>query len=509
MKNHITRRDFLKVAGLLPLSFVVPPSLNSPHTTEQTPQNVLIVVFDALSAKHISLHGYQRDTMPNLSKLADRAIVYHNHYAGGNFTTPGTASLLTGVHPWKHRAFENFGTVEEAFLDKNIFSAFSNYHRITFTHNLWASAILNEFNQDIELYIPANELLLTDDYFIPEFFKNDEDIARVSWIRAIKKREEGYAYSLFLSHLYERVRDWPLEKLRSEYPRGLPRIFGDNYFLLEQAIDRLADELKKLEQPFLGYFHFWPPHDPYCTPQEFYGRFMNDGFKYIPKPRSIFSTTAETTEEFYQYRIEYDESILYVDREFGRLMDYLEKYGLLANTWIVLTSDHGEMLDRGIGGHNTPVLYEPIIRVPLLIFEPGRKSREDIYALTSAVDLLPTLLHVTGHKRAEWTEGVILPPFNNESSDSNRNIYVLEAKENEKYLPITIGTTAMITDRYKLMYFFGYENLGGINNELIELYDLGNDPEEMNNLFLTKKEIGTELLNELKVKLRLMNESYM
>jgi arylsulfatase A-like enzyme len=508
MKDHVTRRDFLKVAGLLPLSFVMPPSIGSSHTAQQSQQNVIIIVFDALSARHISLYGYRRDTMPNLSKLADRAIVYHNHYAGGNFTTPGTASLLTGVNPWKHRAFENLGTVDEAFLNKNIFSAFPDYRRITFTHNLWASAILHQFTQNVELYIPANELLLTDDYFIPELFRNDEDVARLSWTRAIKKEEEGYAYSLFLSHLYERVRDWPLEKLRSEYPRGLPMVFEDNYFLLEQSIDRVAAELKRTGQPFLGYFHFWPPHDPYCTPREFYGRFINDGLKFIQKPRSIFSTTTETVEELDQYRIAYDESILYVDREFGRLVDYLEKSGSLANTWLVLTSDHGEMFDRGINGHTTPVLYEPIVRVPLLIFEPGRESREDIYELTSAVDLLPTLLRVTGHIQAEWTEGVVLPPFNHEFPQ-NRNIFVLEAKENEKDKPITIGTTAIISDHFKLTNFFGYEVLGGINGELIELYDLENDPEELNNLYSTKDKIGSELLNELKVKLKLMNEPYL
>jgi arylsulfatase A-like enzyme len=266
--------------------------------------------------------------------------------------------------------------------------------------------------------------------------------------------------------------------------------------------------LKRTGQPFLGYFHFWPPHDPYCTPREFYGRFINDGLKFIQKPRSIFSTTTETVEELDQYRIAYDESILYVDREFGRLVDYLEKSGSLANTWLVLTSDHGEMFDRGINGHTTPVLYEPIVRVPLLIFEPGRESREDIYQLTSAVDLLPTLLHVTGHIQADWTEGVVLPPFNHEFPQ-NRNIFVLEAKENEKDKPITIGTTAIISDRFKLTNFFGYEVLGGINGELIELYDLENDPEELNNLYSTKDKIGSELLNELKVKLKLMNEPYL
>ncbi len=65
--------------------------------------------------------------------------------------------------------------------------------------------------------------------------------------------------------------------------------------------------------------------------------------------------------------------ILYADKEFGRFFDYLDSSGLLDNTWVVLTSDHGEMFERGIDGHDTEVLYEPVIRIPLMIFEPGRK----------------------------------------------------------------------------------------------------------------------------------------
>lgn len=101
MQTNITRRDFLKLAGLLPLSIALPSVSQS---TETDKQNVIIFVFDALSAHNISLYGYPRKTMPNLVRLAEKAVVYHNHHAGGNFTTPGTASLLTGVLPWSHRA---------------------------------------------------------------------------------------------------------------------------------------------------------------------------------------------------------------------------------------------------------------------------------------------------------------------------------------------------------------------------------------------------------------------
>jgi len=63
-------------------------------------------------------------------------------------------------------------------------------------------------------------------------------------------------------------------------------------------------------------------------------------------------------------RIEYDEFLLYVDREFGRLFNYMETSGLLENTWVVFTSDHGEIFERGSIGHSSDGLYQSHIRVP-------------------------------------------------------------------------------------------------------------------------------------------------
>ena len=144
---------------------------------------------------------------------------------------------------------------------------------------------------------------------------------------------------------------------------------------LNMLLMRLANLLTVTPQPFMGYFHFWPPHAPYNTHKDFVGRFANDGLELPTKPLDLFGDDGPKTKN----RTEYDEYILYVDREFGRFYDHLEENGFLENTWIVLTSDHGEMFERGIEGHRTPVLYEPVVRVPLLIFEPGRESRTDIY----------------------------------------------------------------------------------------------------------------------------------
>jgi len=513
MKKQLTRRDFLKLAGVLPLSVAAPRFMGSLDTLGQSqnkPQNVIVVVLDAFSAYDISLYGYQRETTPNLARLAERAVVYHNHYAGGNFTTPGTASLLSGMLPWKHRQFIHYGTVDENFIANNLFSAFQNHYRITYSHNPLANNLLSQLGVggNFDNYIPSKNLFLTTDGFIPDLFAKDEDIATVSWVRTAKRQEEGYAYSLFLSHIYEPYQELKIANLRPYYPRGIPSVKSDNYFLLEYAVDWLGGQLGKIPQPFLAYFHFMPPHAPYKTHREFYRRFAEDGWKPIPKPMDTFSREEDYNyEELKAARTDYDEFILYADREFGRFYDNLEKSGLLENTWVVLTSDHGEMFERGIQGHFSPVLYQPVIRVPLMIFEPGRKTRTDVYSNTSAVDVLPTLAHVTGQKPTPWSEGIVLPPFALQEPDPERNIYVLQARTNPQYAPLTTATIALVKGQYKLTHFFGYQELNA--EDRLELYDVQNDPEEMNNLYSTKRETAAELLNELKDKLAEMNAPYL
>jgi arylsulfatase A-like enzyme len=328
----------------------------------------------------------------------------------------------------------------------------------------------------------------------------------VAWAREIKKKEFGYAYSLFLSHLYEPLQEKKIEKYLSEFPRGLPYVDLDSYFRLEDAIDWLEERIRTGPKPFFGYFHMIPPHYPYSPPKEFVGRFGEDGFKPVEKPDDIFQQNRGGN-NLLEKRTEYDEFILYVDREFGRLYDYLEKTGVLENTWVILTSDHGEMFERRISGHRTSVLYQPVIHVPLLIFEPGRASRLDVTTPTSAIDVLPTLMHITGHEIPEWAEGKILPPY--APIETGRNIYALQAWYNGKYAPITYATATLIKDQYKLIYYFGYNQLRKLGKEeFVQLFDLQADPEELSDLSAAQPGLTSDLLAELKTKLDEVNKPY-
>jgi arylsulfatase A-like enzyme len=467
-------------------------------------------VFDALSAKNLSQYGYGRETMPNLGRLAERAVVYHNHYAGANFTSPGIATLLTGTLPWTNRAFEHLGTVADDFVDKSLFSVFPDHFRMAYTHNPWADIILEQFMGQMERYIPVDRFLLATDPIIRGLFSRDRDTASVSWKRIINRKDDNFAYSLFLSNFYNFIlekRAADLAHLEESYPRGLPGLNDDSVFLLEETMDGLYDLVASAQKPFVSYFHLLPPHAPYRTHRDFYRYFANDGWVPVSKPQDVFyQGILETKVD--EHRTWYDESILYVDREFSRFYNNLDKSGLLENTWLIFTSDHGEMFERGIEGHRTPVLYDPIVRVPLLVFDPGRTARMDVYEPTSAVDLLPTLLYVTGQKIAPWMEGVVLPPFSQTAPDRNRSIFALECNENKKNGPIDVATVSLRKGQYKLTYFFGYKELEN-RNERLELYDLEEDPEELQDLSLARKAIVDEMLGEVKSKLLEVNQPFL
>lgn len=508
MSSKFHRRDFLKLAGALPLGYAashMTQTLGLPPLLQGGQKNVLVIVFDAFSAYNIPLYGYGRETTPNLARLAEHAIVYHNHFSASNFTTSGTASLLTGVLPWTHRALQGGAEVSQDFVTRNLFSAFQGYHRITYTHNGWANILFEQFQADLEELVPWKSLFLRSyDGFIHSLFHNDDDAASVAWTRNMNVSQEGYSYSLFFSHLYGVLQKNRYASLKESFPRGLPST-GDigSEFILESAIDWTGNRLPRIPQPFLGYFHFLPPHGPYNTPIDYIGHFENDGLKPLDKPQDAF-TARVPYNALTKRRAEYDEFILYVDHELGRLFGQLEAAGLMGNTLIVLTTDHGEMNERGISGHSTDTLYQPVIRIPLVIFDPDQPSRVDIHTPTSAVDLLPTLLHRTGQPIPDWAEGVVLPPYAEPSP--GRSLYAVKASKSKMRDPLRHVSVALVQDNYKLVYYLGYENRGV--SQLSQLYDIQADPEETTDLSASLKNVSARMLDEVKAKLDEVNKPY-
>jgi arylsulfatase A-like enzyme len=378
------------------------------------------------------------------------------------------------------------------------------YYRIGFSHNIAVASLLDQFRSDIDKFENTRELCLVDDYFADWLFPNDFTPA-IHADGLISQRGGTNSSSLFL---YEVYRFWALvqesiliKKYGELFPRGLPQNHNI-FFLLEDAIDWSMRQLETMPQPFLAYFHFLPPHDPYTPRREFVDRF-NDGWNPPPKPSHPLSD-GQPDSLLNQYRREYDEYIAYADAEFGRLYDFMERNGVLNNTYVILTSDHGELFERGIWEHITPVLFEPVIRVPLLISKPGQQTQQNVYTHTSCVDILPTLLHLVGIDRPDWCEGEVLPTITGVELVTDRSIFSVEGKSNPKRAPLTKRTVSMIRGQYKLVHYLGYENY----DDIYEMYDLNNDPEELNNIYFSQKSIASDLKALLSEQLIKVNSRY-
>jgi arylsulfatase A-like enzyme len=129
----------------------------------------------------------------------------------------------------------------------------------------------------------------------------------------------------------------------------------------------------------------------------------------------------------------------------------------------------------------------------------------DIHEYTSAVDVLPTLAHLTGQKTPDWTEGLVLPPY--ATTASNRNVYVVQAIDNAPDAVLTQASTVLAKENYKLHYYFGYSEVP--EGELVKLFDIKSDPEELVDLYASKNGLAMELLDELKGKLAEVNKPYL
>lgn len=500
-QRFITRRDFLKLTSLATLSYMAAPLMRPAKKTlgEDLP-NIIVLVFDAWSAQNVSLYGYPRRTMPNLEVFAERANVYHNHYSAGSYTTPGTASLLTGLYPWTHRAFAIGSGVLKKHTHNNVFALLAEkYSTLGYTQNKYADALLGQFSGHLDTHIPRGVFNYENRDFYTSLFSNDPQIAFSSFDDNIIKDKYGYDGSLFLGpllrslHLYKRrvIK----ETIRLGYPFGFPETNSREYFSLRNIVDGSINILQDIQTPTFAYLHFYPPHDPYRGVKKFNHGFKGpDAWEPAEKPIHPRSESKWSYDEILIRRHRYDDFLASWDDQIARLFSFMRESGLLANSYVIITSDHGEMFERGEVGHITPLFYEPLIHIPLLISSPGQLEREDIYDNTSAVDILPTLAQLTGLPIPDWAEGVPLPKLGG-VGDDKRSIYTIDADKNSSFEQISSGTISLKKGHYRLAY---YQYPDG---RQFEFYDLDADPEELNDLYLTQPAEAAQMRDEMLQKM--------
>jgi arylsulfatase A-like enzyme len=493
--SKLNRRNFLKLAGLSSSLLLLPNlttwALENLKKDNNGRPNIILLVFDAMSARNLSLYGYPRPTTPNLERFAEHATVYHSHYSNGNFTPAGTSSLLTGTYPWTHRAINVRGVIKRDLIGNDIFTTLGDgYTRLAFPQNFWANLILTQFEDQIEHLIPSSAFSELD-FIISDFFPKDKNMAA----RALDDftfKLGGQPVPLVLGSLERWMYSLKSGQLPNDgYPKNIPYMFDYPVnFRLEKVFDGLTSIFANLKTPFFTYLHLLPPHAPYIASSKFHNLFR-DGLKFIKKPEHPLSEKMSNAEVLL-FRRQYDEYIASTDHEFGSFLDFLESSGLFENSYVFITSDHGEMFERGEIQHSTPLLYDPVIHIPLLVSAPGQKSRRDVYTPTSAVDILPTIVKLAGKPLPPLTAGTALPGFEGGADNFDRSIYMVEAKLNPANQPFKDATIALRKGNHKLIYYTGYGQ-----EDVFEFYELENDIEEMNDLYPQKPAEAKRMKDEL------------
>lgn len=355
----------------------------SPDRTPLARINVLLVVLDTLRADHLDLYGYHRPTMPRLAELARGGEVYEDVVASSSWTLPSHGSLFTGRSPREHGARGSWAGARQPGrrgsrpLDPSI---------PTLAETLRAAGYRTEG-------VVANSLYLTPRYGLHRGF--DYWDARPSFQGAAA---EGYSPLLLqvrsavdatpLRWIYEPL--VVLDVAQLAYRRAAE--------INNAVLDRLG-ALQSEDRPFFLFVNYMDPHDPYLAPGRFADRFPG---RLRAEPRfwqGLSYRRSELDPEALREHLisQYDSVLAYLDHHLLELFRRLEADGVLEDTLVIVTSDHGEaFLEHGQYQHGKS-LYQEEIAVPLVVRHPGddgpaRRVRGPI----DQKALMPWLLHRLG-----------------------------------------------------------------------------------------------------------------
>ena len=186
----------------------------------------------------------------------------------------------------------------------------------------------------------------------------------------------------------------------------------------------------------------------------------------------------------------YYAKVTLIDDCVGRVIDALESKGLMSNTWIVFSADHGEMLgDHGLLAKKN--FYEGAVNVPCLFRPPGGGDSRQSRALMSHLDIVATLSDIAGAAELKKSDGRVLRPMLKGGLQDTHQPAVLS----ELGLPPSVYTM-LRTDRYKL-------SIDTRSRAAIDLYDMQEDPDELHNLVnesdyqLIKSDLIENMLNPM------------
>lgn len=457
------------MSGKQSLSSMIDTSINKP--------NIILISFDALTIKDMSLYGYHRQTTPFLEEFAKESYVFDNMYSNFVSTTSSVVSMFTSKYPWTHNVFLS-GEYLKKGRDESLFSELDEYQIACAIGAYYANPIMVGLNTGKVKIMNESflaKLLSSLDYFLYQFCHNTIPVNELP---------------IFANIIPSRESD---RNLLIQHPQ-------DNYsYVLDSAksFSTGLSFIKKMkDNPFFLWIHSFPPNphigDPYATnpPEPFLYSFTNKNDT-IAKEVFVNGRYAKSfQDDVNKMRGRYNESILYADHCFNQFMISLKKMDLYDNSIIIVTSDHGESHEKGWRGHSSACLYNATTNIPLLIHLPGQTHGKKISSPAELIDIAPSILNIIGKPIPSHMQGESLLPYmldtNKITTKPKYSVWRnLRNKFSEKF------KIAVIADGYKLIY--------NMYTKQAQLFSL-KDKDETNNLIKSHKSIANVLLKKIPVK---------
>jgi arylsulfatase A-like enzyme len=332
--------------------------------------NVVLIVWDTVSACNLSLHGYPRDTSPNLARWARRGVRYDRAVAPAPWTYPSHSCFFTGRWPYQLNSQWTF-TFDAPDPTLAEYLAARGYQAAGFAGNTAYCSYETGLDRG---FLHFEDYPLTPRSFLGR-------TAAGSWLLLnVLDRIDPYA------------RKWL--RFQARDARGINDAFFD--WLGRRRRDR----------PFFAFLNEFDAHDPYVPPPDSSGRFgiaprTPQDFRFLREflASDYYGMSVQpsaTLRQLAMARDCYDDCIAFLDDQLGRLLGGLAARGLLDNTVVIITSDHGEAWgDHGLFSHRNSVYLEEVA-VPLVVLAPGAPAGRAVSAPVTLRDLPATVVDLLG-----------------------------------------------------------------------------------------------------------------
>jgi arylsulfatase A-like enzyme len=376
------RRAALALAALLALGAT---GCGAGRSGQEAPDaarpSFLLVSIDTLRADHLGCYGYPRATSPAIDRLAQGSLRFETAYAPAPSTLPSHAGMLTGVHPYDLGIVSREGRIPDGAPRLAHLLNEAGYQTGAFVDSSRQGFVGAErgFAVGFETYVHSTETPAAARREHEHDARATADAA-LAWLAA---RQRDRPFFLFVHTKSVHTVPAP-ESARHE--RGFP-----------------------YDQPPPYRFRFLPERAAGFTWRGPGG--VGAGF--LAEVNQRIRRGAQAPEAFPERALDelaalYDAGIVFVDDQVGRLLEGLDRDGSAAETVVVVTSDHGEaFLDHRQFLHEE--VYEPLIRVPLIVRLPGQVAGRSVPGPVELMDLVPTLAGLAGLEPPEGLDGVPLP----------------------------------------------------------------------------------------------------